>query len=182
MPINETRKFNTDMLNYDECIVINNYYHSTVPSEFTKEWLLKSLTFNQSICDDTDVLELLKGLEAKIIPITDSEWEDLKMKVPFYVPYSGEDEYMEIAPRIDENGNYSTQEEIKIAYRQLAKKYHPDINKDANATTLLKMINEAYTVLSDPQKRAAYDRRQQTPKNENKANEEKTQAEQEKEQ
>ena len=49
--------------------------------------------------------------------------------------------------------------EIKRAYRQLARKHHPDVAEDkANAENTFKSINEAYEVLSDPQKRANYDR------------------------
>ncbi|MDI6828481.1 MAG: molecular chaperone DnaJ [Armatimonadota bacterium] len=52
-----------------------------------------------------------------------------------------------------------SQEEIKKAYRRLARQYHPDVNKgDANAEELFKEINEAYDVLSDPKKREIYDR------------------------
>ncbi|MDR0847103.1 MAG: molecular chaperone DnaJ [Lactobacillales bacterium] len=47
--------------------------------------------------------------------------------------------------------------EIKKAYRKLSKQYHPDINKDAGAEDKFKEISEAYEVLSDEQKRAAYD-------------------------
>ncbi|MCI5724170.1 MAG: molecular chaperone DnaJ [Erysipelotrichaceae bacterium] len=47
--------------------------------------------------------------------------------------------------------------EIKKAYRSLAKKYHPDVNKAADAEQKFKEINEAYEVLSDPQKRQTYD-------------------------
>jgi molecular chaperone DnaJ len=49
-------------------------------------------------------------------------------------------------------------EELKSAFRQLARKYHPDVNKDPDAEKVFKEINEAYGVLSDPDKRAAYDR------------------------
>lgn len=49
-------------------------------------------------------------------------------------------------------------DEIKKAYRRLARKYHPDINKDAEAEEKFKEINAAYEILSDEQKRAQYDR------------------------
>lgn len=48
-------------------------------------------------------------------------------------------------------------EEIKKAYRRLARKYHPDINKDAGAEDKFKEINAAYEILSDEQKRHQYD-------------------------
>jgi molecular chaperone DnaJ len=50
------------------------------------------------------------------------------------------------------------QDEIKGAYRRLARKYHPDVNKDAGAEDLFKEINRAYEVLSEPEVRARYDR------------------------
>ena len=51
----------------------------------------------------------------------------------------------------------ASDDEIKSAYRQLAKKYHPDLNKTPEASEKFKEINEAYSVLSDKQKRANYD-------------------------
>jgi curved DNA-binding protein len=51
----------------------------------------------------------------------------------------------------------ATQDEIKRAYRKLARKYHPDINKDAGAEAQFKEVGEAYEVLGDAEKRAAYD-------------------------
>lgn len=51
----------------------------------------------------------------------------------------------------------ASDDEIKRAYRQLAKKYHPDINKEPGAEEKFKEINEAYDTLSDPDKKARYD-------------------------
>ncbi len=51
----------------------------------------------------------------------------------------------------------ATDEEIKRAFRKLAKQYHPDVNKEPGAEEKFKEIGEAYAILSDPQKRAQYD-------------------------
>lgn len=48
-------------------------------------------------------------------------------------------------------------EDIKKAFRKLARKYHPDVSKEADAEERMRDLNEAYTVLCDPEKRAAYD-------------------------
>ena len=50
------------------------------------------------------------------------------------------------------------QDEIQKAYRKLARKFHPDVSKEAEAETRFKEISEAYEVLKDPDKRAKYDR------------------------
>lgn len=52
----------------------------------------------------------------------------------------------------------ATDEQVKRAFRKLAMEYHPDRNQNSGATEKFKEINEAYEVLSDPQKRSYYDR------------------------
>jgi hypothetical protein len=51
----------------------------------------------------------------------------------------------------------ASDDEVKSAYRRLAKQYHPDIVKNAEAAERMKLINEAYEVLKDKRKRAVYD-------------------------
>lgn len=54
-------------------------------------------------------------------------------------------------------GRDASQDEIKRVYRKLARKFHPDVSKEANAEEKFKEVQEAYEVLKDPEKRAAYD-------------------------
>src|ERR1700744_1595290 len=51
----------------------------------------------------------------------------------------------------------ATADEIKKAYRRLARKFHPDVSKEKDAEQKFKEVQEAYEVLKDPEKRAAYD-------------------------
>src|ERR1700754_4902344 len=51
----------------------------------------------------------------------------------------------------------ATADEIKKAYRRLARKYHPDVSKEKDAEAKFKEVQEAYEVLKDAEKRAAYD-------------------------
>ncbi|WP_087743781.1 DnaJ C-terminal domain-containing protein [Acidovorax sp. T1] len=51
----------------------------------------------------------------------------------------------------------ATADDIKKAYRKLARKYHPDVSKEADAAARMAEVNEANAVLSDPEKREAYD-------------------------
>lgn len=54
-------------------------------------------------------------------------------------------------------GRDATQDDIKRAYRKLARKYHPDVSTEKDAEARFKELGEAYEVLKDPEKRAAYD-------------------------
>ncbi|MCX7116894.1 MAG: DnaJ domain-containing protein [Legionellales bacterium] len=54
-------------------------------------------------------------------------------------------------------GRDATDKDIKLAYRRLARKYHPDISKEPKAEEKFKEVGEAYEVLRDPKKRQAYD-------------------------
>jgi DnaJ-class molecular chaperone len=51
----------------------------------------------------------------------------------------------------------ASEEEIRKSFRELAKKYHPDVSKEPNAEEKFKEIQEAYAVLSDKEKRQQYD-------------------------
>src|SRR5579862_7992531 len=51
----------------------------------------------------------------------------------------------------------ATADQVKSAYRRLARKFHPDVSKETNAEARFKEVQEAYEVLKDPEKRAAYD-------------------------
>ena len=52
----------------------------------------------------------------------------------------------------------ASEAEIKKAYRTLARKYHPDVSKEADASARMAEVNEAYAMLSDPEKRDTFDK------------------------
>lgn len=70
----------------------------------------------------------------------------------FYVAVKFEDYYQTLGVKRD-----ASQDDIQRAFRKLARKYHPDVNKTDQATGKFKQVNEAYEVLKDPEKRKRYD-------------------------
>src|SRR4051794_13711137 len=57
----------------------------------------------------------------------------------------------------------ATAEQVRAAYRRLARKYHPDVTSEAEAGGRMAAINRAYAVLADPARRAQYDRARRPP-------------------
>ena len=67
-------------------------------------------------------------------------------------------DYSEALKLFGFTGNF-TKEELKKRFLKLSKKYHPDLNSEStNSTEITKLLNEAYNVLKDPEKRKEYDR------------------------
>src|SRR6516162_3399707 len=69
-------------------------------------------------------------------------------------PMAAKRDYYEVLG-VQRNAN---EDEVKKAFRRLARQFHPDVNKEKGAEARFKEINEAYEVLGDPQKRRIYDR------------------------
>lgn len=87
-----------DIFNNEEKVLINGMCKGEKLSSFTREDVLASLTFSRQIVDDGDVMitGLLNGIAAKIIAMTDAEWEEMKMNVPFPIAQTAEDEVSEV--------------------------------------------------------------------------------------
>lgn len=76
-----------DIFDMDERIVINSCAKGLKQSEFTKKRITENLNFTLTICNDDMILSMTEGLKDKIDKITDSEWDEIKMLIPFEVLY-----------------------------------------------------------------------------------------------
>ncbi len=95
--------------------------------------------------DCGDFNGLIFGAAATILSTESADW-------PKEVRLDFKDYYSTLSVARD-----ATADDIKKAYRKLARKYHPDVSKEKDAEARMTEVNEAYAVLSDPEKRAAYD-------------------------
>lgn len=87
-----------DLFDNDERIIINKACEGAPISTFTRSGFLTNLHFARSISTEQDVLDLLDGLTAKIDRVSEQEWEDLKLKLPFET-YYGEETTVDVVPQ-----------------------------------------------------------------------------------
>ena len=86
-----------EVFNNEERVLINSICKNEILSDLTKEAVLRSLKFSRQIVNDKDamVVSLMDGIISKMQLLTDAEWDEMKMKVPFAVAYVPEDEVSE---------------------------------------------------------------------------------------
>ncbi|MCK4399043.1 MAG: DnaJ domain-containing protein [Methanophagales archaeon] len=105
---------------------------------------------------------IYKYFDFRKIFVKKKAFEERAYEKRYEEPYKSEKEARtETVPyyyRVLGVGGTATQEEIKSAYRRLTKIYHPDLSADPDTEKKFKEIKKAYGVLSDPNKRAQYDR------------------------
>lgn len=87
-----------DNFNNEERVLINGMCKGEKLSALTREDVLASLAFSRQIADDGDemITDLLDGTAAKVIAMTDVQWEALKLNVPLPVAQTAEDEVSEV--------------------------------------------------------------------------------------
>jgi len=83
---------NIDLFDNDERIFINGTSEGEKLSDFTRAKMLGHLDFTLNISTDDMVIELSKGLKSKISKLTDTEWYELILRLPFPVTYGDDDE------------------------------------------------------------------------------------------
>ncbi len=85
-----------DMFDNDERIIINKTCRGIALAEFKRGNFLENLMFSRDISTEKDILNLLNGLIFKIEHISDTEWNDLKTKLPLYTYYNAESNVDEV--------------------------------------------------------------------------------------
>lgn len=73
--------------NTDERLLINSASKKVKLTEFTRLSFANDLSLTLSITNDTMVMNLVQGLQAKVMQLTDAEWNIMKSKLPLYAPY-----------------------------------------------------------------------------------------------
>lgn len=88
----------TDLFNNEERVLINSICKNEKLSSLAKQDVLNTLLFSRQIADEGDsmMIDLLDGIIKKIQGLTDGEWDELKMNVPFPVAMVAEDEVSEV--------------------------------------------------------------------------------------
>lgn len=93
-----------DIFNNDERILLNNICKNEKLPELTQAQVLESLLFSRQVVneDDSMLVDLVDGTYSKVKGLTEDEWSELKMQVPFPVPLVAEDEVSEVPTDEDE--------------------------------------------------------------------------------
>lgn len=86
----------TDLFNNEERVLINGICKNEKLSGLTRTDVVNSLLFSRQICEDGMMADLIDGTIEKVNALTDSEWDELKMKTPFPVAQTAEDEVSEV--------------------------------------------------------------------------------------
>jgi hypothetical protein len=79
-----------DLFDTDERLLINSAAAKVKLTDFTRQSFMENLNFTLSITDDDMVRNMVEGLQAKVVRLTDGEWDSMKVKIPFAVPYDAE--------------------------------------------------------------------------------------------
>lgn len=76
-----------DLFDTDERVLINSAAAKVKLADFTRQSFMENLKFALSISDDDMVKNMVEGLQAKVVRLTDAEWDNMKFKIPFATPY-----------------------------------------------------------------------------------------------
>lgn len=84
------------IFNTDERLLINSVAKKVKLTEFTRQSFVDDLSFILSITNDAMTMDMVHGLQAKVIQLTDAEWDIMKSKFPLFAPYNYESNVDEV--------------------------------------------------------------------------------------